>query len=114
MTDEERAMFNLMKELESLSELQSEQVDMLFALQGFFKCLPYITLEQLLHMDSLERMINEGIELEEEQQKDLARLKSLPNQFPDISDILGLNAPECREWKYLKDLRDGGEKMTPE
>jgi len=45
MTEEDRALFYLMKELESLSELLTEQVDMLFALQGYFKCLPYITLE---------------------------------------------------------------------
>ena len=32
MTDEERALFYLMKELESLGDLQMEQVDMLFAL----------------------------------------------------------------------------------
>ena len=79
MTTEDQALFYLMKELESLGELQTEQVDMLFALQRFFNCLPYITLDQLCHMDKLERMINEGAPLDEDQQKDLARLKSLPN-----------------------------------
>ena len=65
-------------------------------------------------MDKLERYIKEGISLDEDQQKDLARLKSLPNQFPDISDILGLNPPECREWKRLNGKRQSGDKMTPE
>ena len=32
MTNEDQALFYLMKELESLGELQTEQVDMLFAL----------------------------------------------------------------------------------
>ena len=87
---------------------------MLFALQRYFNCLPYITLMQVEHMDTLERMINEGSPLDENQQKDLARLNSLPNQLPNISDILGLTPPECREWKRLKGYRENGEKMTPE
>ena len=65
-------------------------------------------------MDTLERMINEGNQLDSDQQKDLARLKSLPNQNPDISDILGLTPPECREWRRVKGLRDNGDKMTPD
>ena len=105
MTEEDRALFYLMKELESLGDFQMEQVDMLFALQRHFNCLPYITLDQLCHMDTLERLLNEGNPLTEEQQKDLARLKSLPNLFPDISDILGLTPPECREWKRLSGKR---------
>ena len=40
MNSEERALFYLMKELESLPELQTEQVDMLFAMQRYFNCLP--------------------------------------------------------------------------
>ena len=46
MNLEDRALFNMMKDLESLPNLNEEREDILFALQKKFNCLPYITMEQ--------------------------------------------------------------------
>ena len=114
MNLENRALFYAMKDLESLPELSNEQEDMLFALQKRFNCLPYITMQQIGYMRQLEDDLEAGIPITPSQEKDLARLRQLP--LPDIpeSDILGLTAPECKEYKQLKARRDKGDQMDPE
>ena len=47
LNNEDRALFYLMKDLESLPELTLDEVDMLFTLQKKFNCLPYVTLEEI-------------------------------------------------------------------
>ena len=53
-------MFYAMRDLESLSEISEEQVDLLHALRRKFNCLPYITNEQKEHMKRLKSFLKNG------------------------------------------------------
>lgn len=47
--------------------------------------------------------------LSPQQAKDLSRLRQLPRKEPDVSDIPGLTAPECRDYKKLKNMWDNAD-----
>jgi len=75
--------------------------------------LPYITPEQESYMDRLENE-NKTLQLSPEQMRDLERLRQLAKPDIEESDIPGLNAADCRDYKLLKAKHDRGEAMTPE
>jgi len=106
MNLEDRALFYHMKDLESLlPNLTPEQENMLFALYKKFNCLSFLTPEQEAYKNKLEKEIEDGHQLSPEKQKNLSRLKQLPKPEPEVSDILGLTAPESRQFKRLQAKR---------
>ena len=49
-----------MRDLESVSELNEENYDLLYALRKKLNCLPYITNEQKENMKKLKRLLKNG------------------------------------------------------
>ena len=64
-----------MRDLESVSELDEENSDLLHALRKKFNCLPYITNEQKENMKKLKRLLKNGQNLSPYDMKELNRLR---------------------------------------